>query len=63
MNFRRWNYQCAFYCYYLIMEKIYKITIETFYIRKNGSFTSFIDKRHVSRFFDEMSKKRQRCCC
>jgi hypothetical protein len=24
MNFRRWNYNCAFY-YYLILEKIYKI--------------------------------------
>jgi hypothetical protein len=25
MNFRRYNYDCAFYYYYLIMEKIYKI--------------------------------------
>jgi hypothetical protein len=25
MNFRRWNYNCPFFYYYLIMEKIYKI--------------------------------------
>jgi hypothetical protein len=25
MNFRRWNYNCAFYYYCLIVEKIYKI--------------------------------------
>jgi hypothetical protein len=25
MNFRRWNYNCTFYYYYQIMEKIYKI--------------------------------------
>jgi hypothetical protein len=25
LNFRHWNYDCAFYHYYLIMEKIYKI--------------------------------------
>jgi hypothetical protein len=25
MNFSRWNYNCAFYYYYLIMEKMYKI--------------------------------------
>jgi hypothetical protein len=25
MNFRHWNYNCAFYDYYLIMEKMYKI--------------------------------------
>jgi hypothetical protein len=25
MNFIRWNYNCAFYVYYLIMEKMYKI--------------------------------------
>jgi hypothetical protein len=24
MNFRSWNYNCAFYYYYVIMEKIYK---------------------------------------
>jgi hypothetical protein len=24
-NFRRWNYNCIFYYYYLIIEKIYKI--------------------------------------
>jgi hypothetical protein len=24
MNFRRWNYNCAFYYDYLIMEKVYK---------------------------------------
>jgi hypothetical protein len=25
MNFRHWNYNCALYDYYLIMEKMYKI--------------------------------------
>jgi hypothetical protein len=25
MNFRRWNYNCAFYYYYKIRETIYKI--------------------------------------
>jgi hypothetical protein len=24
VNFRHCNYNCAFYCYYMIMEKIYK---------------------------------------
>jgi hypothetical protein len=24
MNFGRWNYDCAFYYYYLIMKKMYK---------------------------------------
>jgi hypothetical protein len=24
MNFGRWNYDCAFYYYYLIMKKIYQ---------------------------------------
>jgi hypothetical protein len=35
MNFRRWNYNCAFYYYYL-MEKIYKTNKSKFYIPKNG---------------------------
>jgi hypothetical protein len=31
MNYRRWNYNCAFYYYYLIMEKIYKISKSNIY--------------------------------
>jgi hypothetical protein len=27
MNFRRRNYNCVFYYYYLMMEKIYKINM------------------------------------
>jgi hypothetical protein len=47
-NLRRWNYNCAFYYYYLIMEKIYKKTRATFYIGKNAQFTSFIGKRDAT---------------
>jgi hypothetical protein len=48
MNFRRWNYNCAFYYYYVIMQKIYKINRATFYIRNNWSFISFIAKRDAT---------------
>jgi hypothetical protein len=36
MNFRRWNYNCAFYYYYLMVEKMYKTNKSKFYIPKNG---------------------------
>jgi hypothetical protein len=39
MNFRRWNYNCAFYYNYLIMEKIYKIY-------KNNILFSCQTRRH-----------------
>jgi hypothetical protein len=45
MNLRHWNYNCAFYYYYLMMEKMYKICKS---IRKNGKFTRFIAKRDAT---------------
>jgi hypothetical protein len=65
MNFGHWNYNCAFYYYYLIMKKIYKIN-------KSKNFVTFVRMGNVSallsnatplltRFFAEMSKKRKRC--
>jgi hypothetical protein len=53
MNFRRWNYNCAFY-YYDIMEKIYKIN-------KGNNLLGLLTNATplVRRFFAEMSKKRQ----
>jgi hypothetical protein len=39
MNFRRWNYNCAFYYYYLTMEKMYKIS-------KSNNFT-FVGIGHL----------------
>jgi hypothetical protein len=58
MNFRRWNYNCAlkkkdcaFYYYYLITEKIYIIN--------NLPALLLNTTPLVSRFFAEMSKKRQ----
>jgi hypothetical protein len=40
MNFRRWNYNCAFCYYYLIMEKMYKTN--------KGIMCLFITKRDAS---------------
>jgi hypothetical protein len=66
MNFRRWNYihiyNCEFYYYYLIMEKIYKINEQHFTFVKMGNLPALLPNATppVRRFFSEMSKKRQR---
>jgi hypothetical protein len=45
MNSKRWNYNCAFYYDYLILNgENLKKKRATFYIHKNESFTSFIAK-------------------
>jgi hypothetical protein len=60
MNFRRGNYNCGFYYYYLIMEKIYKINNSNI-LHYNLPALLPNATPLVSRFFAEMSKKRQRC--
>jgi hypothetical protein len=62
MNFRRWNYNCAFYYYYLIMDTIYKINIEQYFtFARMGNLLLPKATPLVSRFFDEMSVLKQRC--
>jgi hypothetical protein len=63
MNFGRWNYNCAFYYYYLIMKKIYKINKKQFTFVRMGNVSALLSNATplVTRFFAEMSKKRKRC--
>jgi hypothetical protein len=62
MNFRLWNYyNCAFYYYYLIMDKIYKINKSNIFITfvRMGDLPVLLPNATplVSRCFAEMSKK------
>jgi hypothetical protein len=57
INFRQWSYNCEFYYYYLIMEKIYK-TIKS-NILHSYEWVMPNATPLASRFFVEMSKKRQ----
>jgi hypothetical protein len=63
VNFRRWNYNCAFYYYYLIMEKIYLKNKQEQYFTLVGMGNLQALLPHatplVSRFFAEMSNKCQ----
>jgi hypothetical protein len=54
MNFRRWNYNCAFYYCYLIMEKHFKFV-------RTGNLPALVPNATplVGRFFGKMSNKRQ----
>jgi hypothetical protein len=60
MNSRRWNYNCVFYYYYVIMEKMYKINKSNIF--RMGNLPALLPNATppVSRFFGEMSKKRER---
>jgi hypothetical protein len=59
MNFRLWNYNYAFYYYYLIMEKMYKINKSN--ILHSQEWVIYLPNATpmVSRFFGEMSNKCQ----
>jgi hypothetical protein len=57
MNFRRLNYNCAFYYYYKRMERNYKINKSNiFYFRTNLQALLPNATPLVRRFFGEMSK-------
>jgi hypothetical protein len=58
MNFIRWNYNCAFYYYYLIMEKIYKINNSNIlHSLRMGNLQGLLPNATplIIRFFGEMS--------
>jgi hypothetical protein len=57
MNFRHCNYNCAFYSYYMIMEKIYKTNKINIFLHLLALLLNATPL--VSRFFGEMSNKRQ----
>jgi hypothetical protein len=65
MNFTRWNYNSAFYYFYLIMEKMYKINKSNILHRKNGLFASFIAKRDATKqiFRGNVKETATVCCC
>jgi hypothetical protein len=66
MDFRRWNYNCAFYYYYLISdnrENLSNKQAQHFTFVSMGNLPALLPNATplVNRFFAGMSKKRQRC--